>query len=493
LQGFNAKKLRKLGRAFKKPLDKAYLICYNILVLLSEIGDGTVLERAGYDKNVVADLCNIINERNKIPQNLYEKYGVKRGLRNSDGTGVTAGITNICNVHGYIVNEGEKCPIEGELYYRGININDIVAGTTERRRYGFEETAYLLLFGELPGADALDRFCNLIEYFRLLPNGFSEDVIFKGPSKNIMNKMGRAVLALYAYEETPESTSLESELLRAVSVISRLPVLMCDAFQVKKRVFDNESLFMHPLIEGERVAQSILSSLRPDRVYSEEEALLLDLCLTLHAEHGGGNNSTFACRCLTSSGTDAYAAYSAAIGSLKGPRHGGANAKVMAQLSEINEVVKEVNDRAVSDYIRDVLLKRRGDGTGLIYGMGHAVYTKSDPRAVLLKKYALKLAKGTEIEKQFALLDAVERLTPGIFADITGNDKAMCANVDMYSGLVYTMLRIPPELYTPLFAVSRCTGWAAHRIEEMRTCKRIMRPGYKAIGAPTAYVPIENR
>jgi citrate synthase len=451
------------------------------------------LDRLGYDKNVVADLCHIIAERNKIPQNLYEKYAVKRGLRNSDGTGVTAGITNICNVHGYIVNEGEKTPIDGELYYRGININDIVAGTTQKNRYGFEETAYLLLFGELPQTEALDRFCNLIEYFRKLPAGFSEDVIFKAPSQNIMNKMGRAVLALYAFEENPEEAGLESELLRAVSVISRLPVMMCDAFQVKKRIFDNESLFMHPLIEGERVAQSILSSLRPDRVYSEDEALLLDLCLTLHAEHGGGNNSTFACRCLTSSGTDAYAAYSAAVGSLKGPRHGGANAKVMAQLREMNEVLPKKDDEAVADYIRKVLDKKLGDGSGLIYGMGHAVYTKSDPRAVLLKKYALRLAKGTDIEEQFMLLDAVERLTPAIFAEKTGNDKAMCANVDMYSGLVYSMLRIPPELYTPMFAVARCTGWAAHRIEEILTCKRIMRPGYKAIGAPTPYTAIENR
>ncbi|MDR0992543.1 MAG: citrate synthase [Ruminococcus sp.] len=442
---------------------------------------------------MVSELCNAISERNKIAPALYEKYGVKRGLRNSDGTGVTAGITNICNVHGYIVNEGEKTPIEGELYYRGININDIVENTTAKRRNGFEETAYLLLFGTLPSAAELDRFSGLIEHFRKLPTGFSEDMIFKAPSRNIMNKMGRAVSALYSYDENPEDQSLEKELLRAISVISRLPAVMADSYQVKKRIFDNESLFMHPLIEGERTAQSILSALRPDRLYSEEESLLLDLCLMLHAEHGGGNNSTFVCRCLTSTGTDAYAAYSGAIGSLKGPRHGGANAKVMAQLAEMNENLKSKDDAAVADYIAKILKKQAGDGSGLVYGMGHAVYTKSDPRSVLLKKYAIKLAAGKDEEADFKLLDAVERLTPSIFAEIHGSDKAMCANVDMYSGLVYKMLKIPPELYTPLFAVSRITGWAAHRIEEMLTCKRIMRPGYKAIGKVSPYIPLEDR
>jgi citrate synthase len=474
-------------------LDKGGNLCYNVFVLLYRFGDVTYLNREGYDKDVVAKLVKTIIERNKIPSPLYEKYGVKRGLRNSDGTGVTAGITNICNVHGYIVNEGEKTPIDGELFYRGININDIVEGTTAGRRNGFEETAYLLLFGTLPTDDQLEHFSGLIEYFRKLPAGFSEDMIFKAPSRNIMNKMGRSVLALYSYDDDPEEEGLERELLRAISVISRLPAIMADSYQVKKRIFDNESLFMHPLIEGERTAQSILSALRPDRVYTEDEALLLDLCLILHAEHGGGNNSTFVCRCLTSTGTDAYAAYSGAVGSLKGPRHGGANAKVMAQLAEMNENLKGKDDGAVGDYIAKILKKEAGDGSGLVYGMGHAVYTKSDPRAVLLKKYALRLAAGRDEEADFKLLDAVERLTPGIFAEIHGSDKAMCANVDMYSGLVYKMLKIPPELYTPMFAVSRITGWAAHRIEELLTCKRIMRPGYKAIGKEQGYIPIENR
>jgi citrate synthase len=474
-------------------LDNGVFICYNVFVLLYKFGDVTYLNRTDYDIDVVNELCGKVAERNKIPQNLYEKYGVKRGLRNADGTGVTAGITNICNVHGYIVNEGEKTPIDGELFYRGININDIVENTTEKRRYGFEETAYLLLFGELPTSDELSHFKGLIEHFRKLPAGFSEDMIFKAPSRNIMNKMGRAVLALYSYEETPEEEGLFRELLRAVSVISRLPAIMVDSYQIKKRIYDNESLFMHPLTPGECVAQSILSSLRPDRVYSEDEALLLDLCLMLHAEHGGGNNSTFACRCLTSSGTDAYASYSAAIGSLKGPRHGGANAKVMAQLSEFEENLTARDDGSIADYIRKVLKREAGDGSGLVYGMGHAVYTKSDPRAVLLKKHAQKLAIDTDAEARFELLDAIERLTPAIFAEITGNDKAICANVDMYSGLVYQMLSIPPELFTPMFAVSRITGWAAHRLEEMLTCKRIMRPGYKAIGIQREYTDIINR
>ncbi|MDR0903207.1 MAG: citrate synthase [Ruminococcus sp.] len=447
---------------------------------------------------------------NKIEPGLYDKYSVKRGLRNADGTGVVAGITNICNVHGYIIDEGEKRAIDGKLIYRGIDINDIIKNTTEKGRYGFEETAYLLLFGNLPSKAEYEEFDGLLSEFRVLPPGFSEDMIFKAPSRNIMNKMVRSVAALYSYEDDPEDMSTAGELLRAVSIIARLPSIMVDSYQVKRRIYDRESLYMHPSIPEESVAESILSTLRADRSYTKEEALLLDLCLILHAEHGGGNNSTFVCRCLTSSGTDAYSAYSGAIGSLKGPRHGGANAKVMAQLAEFKEALGgnggsggtggaagnagvTYSDEAVKDQIAKVLRKQAGDGSGLIYGMGHAVYTISDPRAKALKEHAVKLAAGTRFESDFALLDAIERLTPGVFAEIRCDSKAMCANVDMYSGLVYSMLDIPPDLFTPLFAVSRITGWAAHRIEELLTGKRIIRPAYKAIATPREYIPVDDR
>ncbi|MDR0986087.1 MAG: citrate synthase [Ruminococcus sp.] len=451
--------------------------------------------------NDVKKLIEKVSGLNKIEPSLYDKYSVKRGLRNADGTGVVAGITNICNVHGYVLDEGEKRAIDGKLIYRGIDINDIINNTTDKGRYGFEETAYLLLFGNLPTKPEFEEFDELLSNFRVLPPGFSEDMIFKAPSKNIMNKMVRSVAALYSYEDDPEDMSVEKELLRAVSIIARLPSIMVDSYQVKRRIYDRESLYMHPSIPEESVAESILSTLRADRSYTKEEALLLDLCLILHAEHGGGNNSTFVCRCLTSSGTDAYSAYSGAIGSLKGPRHGGANAKVMAQLSEFKEALDggvagnnaSYSDEAVREQIAKVLRKEAGDGSGLIYGMGHAVYTVSDPRAKALKKHAVKLAKGTRFETDFALLDAIERLTPEVFAEVRKDSKAMCANVDMYSGLVYSMLDIPPELFTPLFAVSRITGWASHRIEELLTGKRIIRPAYKAIAAPREYIPEKDR
>lgn len=447
-----------------------------------------------YNDSAINSLCSECLKHNQISPNLYEKYQVKRGLRNSDGTGVLAGITNICNVHGYIVNEGEREPMKGELIYRGYSIDDIVANTTEKKRFGFEETAYLLLFGQLPTKSQLEDFTSLLSEYRELPAGFSEDMIFKAPSKNIMNKMARSVLALYSYEDDPEDQSIDKELNRAVSIIARLPSAMVDAYQIKRRVFDHESLYMHPLNPNECTAESILSTLRPDRVYSPEEAQLLDLMLIIHAEHGGGNNSTFTCRTLTSSGTDAYSAYAGAIGSLKGHRHGGANFKVIAQLEEFKENISNwESDSEVADYLARVIRKERGDGTGLIYGMGHAVYTLSDPRAVILKRNAMQLAKGTEFEREFMLLDAVERLTPQVFADVKGSAKVMCANVDLYSGLVYRMLRIPVELNTPLFAVSRIVGWSAHRIEELITGNRIIRPAYKAISKKQKYLPLEDR
>jgi len=435
-----------------------------------------------------------MSENSIIDPALYQKYHVKRGLRKSDGTGVVAGITKICNVHGYVINEGEVEPIPGQLIYRGYNINDLVQNVEEEDRFGFEETVYLLLFGKLPTKKELDNFCTLLSISRELPNGFVEDMILKAPSKNIMNKLSRSVLALYSYDEECENKSLENEMRTAVSLIAKLPVIMSNAYQVKRRVFDNQSMIMHPINYEENTAQSILSLLRPDRKYTKDEAQMLDRLLMLQAEHGGGNNSTFTCRVLTSSGTDPYSAYSSAICALKGPRHGGANIQVINMLDNFKANIKNWEDESeVADYMRKTIRKETNDRSGLIYGMGHAVYTVSDPRAVILKKKAFELAKGREIEAEFRLLETIERLTPEIFKEIKGSDKAMCANVDMYSGLVYRMLGIPDELFTPLFAVARMAGWAAHRMEEVLTGNRIIRPAYKSIAKELEYIKLADR
>ena len=441
------------------------------------------------------NLCDNLKDYSKIDPSLYTKFHVKRGLRRSDGTGVLAGITNICNVHGYVVNEGEKESIPGELYYRGYNIFDLVKGAEKGNRFGFEETAYLLLFGKLPTLDELEAFNHYLSMHRELPSGFVVDMMMKAPSRNIMNKLARSILSLYSYNEADcEDTSIESELRTAISLIAKMPILMVNAYQVKRKHFDNQTLFMHPLRPDERTAETILSMLRPDRQYTPEEAHLLDTLLMLHAEHGGGNNSTFTCRVLTSSGTDAYSAYSSAVCALKGPKHGGANLKVSAQLEDFKANIQHwENEGEVADYIRKILRKEAGDRSGLVYGMGHAVYTLSDPRAVILKKKAFQLAKGKEIEREFLLLDTIERLTPVLMKEERGIEKAVCANVDMYSGLVYRMLEIPQDLYTPLFAVSRMAGWSAHRMEELMTGGRIIRPAYKALPKKQHYVPINER
>ncbi|MBE6839342.1 MAG: citrate synthase [Ruminococcus sp.] len=445
------------------------------------------------DSGYIEYICGKLLKNNKIEPELYNQYRVKRGLRNDDGSGVMAGITNICNVHGYVMDEGEKRSIEGELIYRGYSVDSIVDSVVSDKRYGFEEIVYLLLLGELPNAEDFAKFKALLAKKRELPSDFAEDMIFKAPSPNIMNKMSRSVLALYSYDEMAEDGSIESEIDKAISLIARLPVIMVNAYMVKRRHYDHDSLIVHPLREEENTAQTILSMLRADRQYTEEEAKLLDLMLMLHAEHGGGNNSTFTCRVLTSAGTDAYSAYAGAIGSLKGHRHGGANIKVMQMIENIEKNVKNwENEGEVADYLRGILDKRENDMSGLIYGMGHAVYTISDPRAKILKKNAMRLAEGKEIEAEFRLLDTVERLTPILMAE-RGNKKTVCANVDLYSGLVYRMLGIPTELYTPLFAVSRMAGWSAHRLEEMLTGKRIIRPAYKAIAKTRDYVGIDDR
>lgn len=450
--------------------------------------------RLNIDDNIRKEIKEEFLQSNTIDPKFYQKYDVKRGLRNADGTGVLAGLTNICNVHGYIMNEGEKQNIDGELYFRGYSIYDLVNGAESSDRFGYEEVAYLLLMGKLPSMHELAGFNRILAQNRELPAGFFEDMILKAPSKNIMNKLARSILALYSYADNPEARTPEQELYTAVSILAKLPVIMADAYQVKRRFYDNLSMYMHQLRPEESTAETILSLLRPDRAYTYEEAKLLDLILMLHAEHGGGNNSTFTCRVLTSSGTDPYSAYSAAVGSLKGPRHGGANLKVLEQLDYIKANVRNWSDDGeICDMLKKILAKEASDRAGLIYGMGHAVYTLSDPRAVILKKTAFEMAKGTEYEAQFELLNSIERLSPIVFKEVTGNEKALCANVDMYSGLCYRMLKIPEELATALFAVSRLAGWCAHRFEEKMTCSRIIRPAYKAIRGQREYVDLADR
>lgn len=439
-------------------------------------------------------MYSAFSEGNNIPAEYFDKYSVKRGLRNPDGTGVMAGVTNICNVHGYVVDDGEKKPTEGKLIFRGYSINDLIEKAEAEDRFGYEEIVFLLLTGRLPNRNELDEFIMTLSDERALPQDFFEDMILKAPSPNIMNKMARAVLSLYSYDNAPESKTSEHEVDTAVSLIAKMPVIMVCAYETKRRCYDDKSMIMHPLIKGQSTAENILSTLRTDRKFTHDEAKLLDLMLMLHAEHGGGNNSTFTCRVLTSSGTDPYSAYSAAIGSLKGPRHGGANHKALEMQEIIKANVKNwENDDEVADVLKKLLCKKIGDGSGLIYGMGHAVYTLSDPRAVILKKYAGMMAEGTEFEKEFRLIESIERLTPKVFEDVKRSGKAMCANIDMYSGFVYKMLRIPPDLFTPLFAVSRMAGWCAHRFEEINSGRRIMRPAYKSINKEKPYIDMEKR
>ncbi len=446
------------------------------------------------EENTKRILIEKIEQHNVIDPKYYSRYDVKRGLRNADGTGVVAGITNICNVHGYVMNEGEKQNIDGELYYRGYNIADIVSAIETEDRFGFEEVVYLLLMGNLPTKNALRAFDYALATNRELPDGFFEDMILKAPSRNIMNKISRSILALYSYDDAPEAKSPEEELMTAISIIAKLPVIVASAYQAKRRFYDSQTLYMHQVRPEESTAETLLSLLRFDRKYTFEEAKLLDLMLMLHAEHGGGNNSAFACRVLTSSGTDPYSAYSAAVGALKGPLHGGANQKILEQLDYLKANIRNWHDEGeVRDMLKKILLKEAGDRSGKLYGMGHAVYTLSDPRAVILKREAKKLAAGTEYEEEIALLESVERNAQDVFASVTGKEKTLCANVDMYSGMCYRMLGFNDELCTPMFATARIAGWAAHRIEERLTGGRIIRPAYKAVSKPKAYSRLEDR
>ncbi len=429
-----------------------------------------------------------------IPEQAFDNYRVKRGLREADGTGVTAGVTKIGNAHGYVVNEGEKVPDEGVLEYRGYNLIDLIESYAKEGRYGFEECTYLLFFGSLPTASQLAEFNTLLDAYRRLPPRFTEDILMKAPCRSLMNKMATGILALYAYDENPDDTSLENMLRQSVEITARMPVIAAHAYAVYKNYFCDRSLHLHNPRPELSTAQNFLRILRSDKTFTEEEAHLLDLCLVIHAEHGGGNNSTFACRVLSSSGTDTYSAISAAVGSLKGPRHGGANIEVQGMFDNIKENVSNPKDDGeVADYLLKILKGEAYDGSGLIYGMGHPIYTKSDPRAVMLKRYARKLAEEKGFSDDFELLERIERLTPQVYNNYKNTDKIMCANVDLYSGLVYRMLGIPVELYTPLFAIARVAGWCAHRMEEYSTAHKIIRPGYKCIEHEHEYTPIAKR
>lgn len=446
------------------------------------------------DMGVIKSLCEEFKKYNNIDPSLFEKFGVKRGLRNQDGSGVMAGLTQICNVHGYVMNDGELEAVPGKLFYRSYDLNDIVKSCCDEKRFGFEEVIYLLVFGVLPNADELKVLNQVLIKFMELPDGFVEDMIIKAPSVNVMNKLSRSVLALYSYDSNAEDTSLETEIEKGIKLIAQMSNIMVKAYQVKRRFYDGESMYFHPIKENLSIAEEILSLLRIDRCYAKEEALLLDLCLMIHAEHGGGNNSTFTCRVLSSSGTDGYSAYAAAIGSLKGPKHGGANIKVLEMVDNIKVNVSDITNREqVVEYLKKIIDKEANDGSGLVYGMGHAVYTVSDPRAVLLKENAIRVAKGTQYEKDFILLEIIEEETPILFLNYKKNSKPICANVDLYSGLVYKMLQIPQDLFTPLFATARIAGWTAHRIEEIVTGNRIIRPAYKSISKPKEYITVSKR
>ena len=442
----------------------------------------------------ISGLCDVLEKNNTVKPMDFERYEVKRGLRNSDGTGVMAGLTRICSVEGYYILDGEVVPKEGKLSYRGYDIKDIVKSCVDDNRYGFEEVAWLLIFGSLPTSYQINSLREVIGECRVLPSDFVEDIIMKHPSKDIMNKMARCVMDLYSFDEDPDNTAVANVLRQSLQLIAQFPTIMNTAYQVKRRAFYNKTMYLHPIIKDISTAEYILRQIRKDKKYTQEEAHLLDICLMLHADHGGGNNSTFSTRVLTSSGTDTYSAIAAGLGSLKGPRHGGANIKVRNQMDYIlDNVAHPENDGEMRDMLVKIINGEASDGSGLIYGMGHAVYTKSDPRAVILKENAKKLAVEHGFEKEFNVLESVERLTPEVFAEVKGVEKAMCANVDLYSGLVYKVLGIPEDLFTPLFATARIAGWSAHRLEEITSGGRIMRPAYKSVSKPREFVPLSER
>ncbi|MBP1588559.1 MAG: citrate/2-methylcitrate synthase [Clostridia bacterium] len=447
------------------------------------------------EENLFLDtICGEAVLLDSYPPESYSKFNVKRGLRNADGTGVVVGMTRVGDVRGYHTEDGEKIPDEGRLYYRGYDVYDIVNNAAAEGRFGYEECCYLLLTGKLPTADELSEFNSYIGAHRQLPYGFTEDMIMKAPSRNLMNKLARSVMASYSYDENPDDTSIRNVFRQSLNLIAQAPTMAAYAYQAKSHYYDGNSLVIHSPRNDLSTAENILYMLRPDCNYTRQEAETLDLCLMLHAEHGGGNNSTFTIRVVSSTGTDTYAAVTSAINSLKGPKHGGANFQCMAMLDDIKEHVSDITDEdQIFDYLVKILNREAFDRTGLIYGMGHAVYTLSDPRAVMIKDKAEELAQATGRMKEWKFISSVEKLAPFAYKEAKGVDRIMCANVDMYSGFVYTMLGIPPELFTPIFAVSRLPGWCAHRIEEINVDPRIIRPAYKNVGGIRRYVNIDAR
>lgn len=439
-------------------------------------------------------LTKVCEENSKMDVSLYGKYDVKRGLRDINGKGVLAGLTQVSNIVSSKTIDGKSVPCDGELYYRGINIKDLTNGFLKENRFGFEETTYLLLFGVLPTEEQLKDFCKILGNQRSLPRNFVRDVIMKAPSKDMMNTLSRSVLTLYSYDSNPEDISLPNVLRQCINLISIFPMVSVYGYQAHRHYNQNKSLYIHNPKKELSTAENILRMLRSDKKYTPLEAKILDLALVLHMEHGGGNNSTFTTHVVSSSGTDTYSAIAAALGSLKGPKHGGANIKVVSMFDDMKKHVHDWKDEEeVSAYLRKLLHKEAFDKRGLIYGMGHAVYSISDPRARIFKQFVKQLADEKGRQKDYRLYEMVERLAPVIIAEERHIYKGVSANVDFYSGFVYSMLELPLELYTPMFAIARIVGWSAHRMEELINTDKIIRPAYKNVLEEQAYIALEER
>ena len=442
----------------------------------------------------IEKLTQICRENDKLDLSLYGKYDVKRGLRDLNGKGVLAGLTQVSNVQATKIVDGKEVPCAGKLSYRGYDIKDLTNGFINDRRFGFEEVTYLLLFGKLPNQEELNEFSGILANQRMLPRNFVRDVIMKAPSRDIMNALSRSVLTLYSYDKDPDNIELENVLRQCINLISVFPLLSVYAYQAYNHYEKGKSLYIHQPKKELSTAENILRLLRPDKKYTALEAEILDIALILHMEHGGGNNSTFTTHVVSSSGTDTYSAIAAALGSLKGPKHGGANIKVVRMFEDMKKTVKDWNnEKEVGDYLRALLNKDAFDHAGLIYGMGHAVYSLSDPRANIFKGFVEKLSKEKGREEEFQLYSMVERLAPQIIAEERKIYKGVSANVDFYSGFVYSMLDLPTQLFTPIFAIARVVGWSAHRLEELTNNGKIIRPAYKGISEIKDYVPIEKR
>ena len=449
-----------------------------------------------YSENTsyIKELADLSNSGNHIVPEMYPLHNVKRGLRDIDGNGVVAGLTEISYIKAKDKDsDGNAVPCKGELYYRGINIKDIVKGFVEEDRFGFEETMFLLLFSKLPDEKELLEFREQLSVYRSLPPSFVRDMILKAPGKDMMNILSRCVLALYTYDENPDDISVDNVVRQCLQLISELPLIAVYAYHSFQHYHNNNSLFIHYPKKELTIAENILYMLREDGQFTPLEAKLLDLALVLHAEHGGGNNSTFTTHVVTSSGTDTYSAISAALGSLKGPRHGGANIKVVQMFDDMKASINTKNEQEIKDYLGKLLDKQAFDKAGLIYGMGHAVYSLSDPRADILRTYAEQLSKEKGMEDEFRLYEFVEKNAPQIIADKRKIYKGVSANVDFYSGMVYKMLNLPNELFTPIFAVARIVGWSAHRIEEIQNAGKIIRPAYINVKDRFEYIPLNER